>query len=455
MNCKVDNKSSVAGNNDNSTDEIKETAKLSIISEDEVIKKIKIPEELVAKMITTDHKIKFYNMDYFRYNHSHYISGASSFIKQQTQVVFDSLKRKYWQEKTKVTNKVTNNYTKEVLGYIERTSYVPDEQINAIKFCVGTDNIILDMKEHTLIPPNPEIFVPRTIPVTYDPTVDCPAIDQFIEDVVTCEYKDTIYETIGYCLWNGYPLKKIPIFYGPKADNGKTTLTRLITKFLGKYNVSNLSMYDLRKNFRPYLLVNKLANIYADLPSGFLGDENVGWLKILSGGEDDFTVEKKFADAIQHTNTAKIMYSSNYLPSLTKQQLKDPSIMKRWLVIPFDNVFPQDDTFFDKITTTIELSGLLNRALQAYKQLMKNRRFTNATSLQENIEYFEKYEHSKNDSRRKNDDDTLKPPEMRPPSKKDMDINAKTHQRTFDDFSNPIDNNESFERYMKRTGINT
>ena len=127
-------------------------------------------------------------------------------------------------------------------------------------------------------------------------------------------------------------------------------------------------------------LKNKDANICDDLPSA--GLENVGGFK-MAVGDGWISGEYKFGDKMRFKNTAKDTNVCNKIP-VPKKDIDDDAYYDRILLIPMDNVVSEekrDKNLIDKLTTEEELSGLLNWAIEGWKRLCKNNKFSdNKTS---------------------------------------------------------------------------
>jgi len=365
-------------------------------------KKRNIAEDTIADILMKQSKAKYYNLDYWRWEELCYVKFEE--IDQIIQTLFDTTRdNRIKYENTITKNKITRRYVSEVKGIIERSA-VP-EKVNLD--LVACKNVVIDITNRTINDkPNHEIFVPTKINCSYDKNADCPNIDSFIELVVGESYKDAVYESFGNCLIPRYDSKKITLFKGP-GDSGKSTLLRILEKVLGEWNYSAISCYDFKYQFRLYNIVDKLAIISNDLPTGFLGDSNIGTLKVLSGNDNTF-VEKKGKDGFMYRNRAKILYSSNFTPSLTKEQLQDDAFLRRWNIIKCEHKFSMGDFDYDSLVTEEELSGLLNKMLSGAKRLMNNKYFfSKESSIEENRVEFDKHKYTNVGYVRYDDSDVL------------------------------------------------
>ncbi len=266
----------------------------------------------------------------------------------------------------------------EVIDYIETSTYIErkEEPPNLIPVKNGVLNLQTMMLEEF----SPTRIFFNKIPVDYKPNATCPKIQTFLEEV-TRDKDDitTLLEMAGFCLYREYFVARALMLVGG-GSNGKSVFLRLVTKFLGRKNVSARSLQDLEtQRFAKADLANKLANIHADLPDKAL--QTTGMFKMLTG-QDTITGEKKFLHAFEFLSVAKQLYSCNKVP-----EVKDDTdaYFRRWAIVVFDKVFVGencDPFILDKLSTDQELSGLLNLALDGLKRLLQNGNFSNSKSTQ-------------------------------------------------------------------------
>lgn len=212
------------------------------------------------------------------------------------------------------------------------------------------------------------------IDVFYDSKAECPKIDKFLHEVLGSEEAiQSIYEFVGYCLYRGYPVQKSFLFVGEGA-NGKSTLIKLMEKFLGARNVSHIPFQFLNGRFNTYVLYGKLANFFPDLPEQALND--VAVFQAITGG-DTIDAEIKYVQKRQtFTNYAKPCFSCNIIP---KVNVDTTAFWRRWAIFQFPNKFEGPNCnpkILEELCTPEELTGLLNRALEGLKRLLKNNAFS-------------------------------------------------------------------------------
>ncbi len=274
----------------------------------------------------------------------------------------------------------------EVINHIRRTTYVDRNSITGNNpHLLPVQNGILDLskiKEGKIkfLEHSPKFIFLHKLPIKYDPDADCIKIKKFLSQILYERDILVIQELFGYLLWRDYPIQKAFVFVG-EGSNGKSTLIRLIAKFIGKENVSSIPLQELENNrFAKVELYGKLANVYADLPDKAL--TNTGAFKMLVGG-DLISAEVKFGGRVKFINYAKLIFSTNKVPETRDNT---DAFYRRWIIINFPNKFESDKAdpnILEKITTPEELSGLLNFALEGLKRLLLNSQFSYSLSTEE------------------------------------------------------------------------
>jgi putative DNA primase/helicase len=113
-----------------------------------------------------------------------------------------------------------------------------------------------------------------------------------------------------------------------------------------------------------------MVNTFADLKAEKL--TTTGMFKTLVSG-DTIRAQRKYGHPFSFRNYAKLIFSANKVPDSDDKTHAD---YIRWLILPFEKVFEgketKDTRLIDKLTAPEELSGLLNLALIALKQLHKD-----------------------------------------------------------------------------------
>ncbi len=229
---------------------------------------------------------------------------------------------------------------------------------------------------------SPDDLYMNPLPVRYDPDATCPELEKFLAEVVGPEYVQTMLEIVGYGLFGGYPIQKVPLLTSP-GRSGKGTFEHVLSAFYGSNNVSAVSLHALSggDKFQGANLVNKRLNIAGELSAEGLKD--TAGFKGLTGN-DLLTVQRKGEHSFEYRNEAKMIFSTNNVPRTNDDSV---GFFARFLPIEFLHNFEaerrMDSNILDRLTTESELSGLLNKSLKAGQELIKRGRFTNDMTAEE------------------------------------------------------------------------
>jgi len=274
----------------------------------------------------------------------------------------------------------SNNLVAEVVGKVRRCTYVNRSAFDADDNLLVVGNGILNLETRELRPHTPDYLALRSIPVNYDPEVDCPTIRRFFDEVIAPEDRESFDLFLGYLLIPDNRYKKALALVGRSPGTGKTTMMGLLISLLGPDNVSGESVQDLCDNrFSSSALEGQMANFRDDLSA--LGIRSPAKLKELTGNLDFTRGERKGLPSFLFKLRAKLVFACNELPSATKA---DPVYYERWVIVELPNRFTQgkadgesriaDTTLLAKMQN--ELPGLLNLALDQRDKLIKNNGFT-------------------------------------------------------------------------------
>jgi P4 family phage/plasmid primase-like protien len=302
------------------------------------------------------------------YRDGFYQAGGELWIKKRVQEEVDPLE-------------LNNHLVEEVIGHIKRSTYVDHEVFYAPGPHIVVVNGTLNVETGELKPHTPEHYSLSKLPVKFDPSLDCPAFKKFLSEVLYPEDIPVIQEWFGYCLWRGYPAQAAMLLVGG-GSNGKSTLISVLKALLGIENISSVSLQELENNrFAKADLFGRFANLYADLPNSAL--KSVGTFKMITGG-DPVRGENKFQRSFEFVNFAKLMFSCNVVPEVYEDTA---AFFRRWIIIQFPNTFDgakADRDLLVKLTAPMELSGIMNWALEGLSRLRANGwQFSHSKSTEE------------------------------------------------------------------------
>jgi putative DNA primase/helicase len=225
----------------------------------------------------------------------------------------------------------------------------------------------------------PNYFFTNPIPWELGTSEDTPIIDKLLNEWVGEKYVKTLYELIAYCCYRKYPIQTLFCLQGI-GRNGKTCFINLLTKFLGVDNICSAELDDIAGNksnrFATFKLYTKLACQMGETNFGLLSSSAV--LKKLTGG-DLIGFEKKRADPFDDYNYAKIIISSNALPSSLDTS---EGFYRRWIIIHFPNQFKEGKDIL-KIIPVSEFNNLALKITKILPELLKKGEFTNQGSIEE------------------------------------------------------------------------
>jgi P4 family phage/plasmid primase-like protien len=315
----------------------------------------------LTRAIMKEHTFKTMtdNEDIYCYDNENgvYVAGQEWRIKELSQLMYPQ---------------ITTHALHEVVNQIKRRTYVDrlcfDSNIDILNLQNGLLNIhTLKFTKHS-----PNYLSLVQLPIKYNKKSKCPSILKFLGQVLRPKDVFTALELFGYCLYRTSKYQKALLCVG-KGGNGKSTFLDLFEHFLGKENTGHVSLQDIMNNrFAAAGLYGKLANIFADLKTDKLTD--TGSFKMLVSG-DPMKAEKKHCDPFDFKNYAKLLFSTNEIP---QSKDKTYAYFRRWIIFFFENIFEGDNNdpnVIDRLTTDKEMSGLLNLALIALKQLIKDNGF--------------------------------------------------------------------------------
>ena len=296
--------------------------------------------------------------DIYLYQNGAYKPNAEAFILKEIE------------DNVKENTEVTKHFCSEVIGHIQRSTYVDRKEFDTNPSFLVLDNCILDLDTYEVKQHSPEYYTKVKLPVKYDGTQDCPNIKKFLDEVF---YPDDIFivqEFLGSCLWRNYETQKALMLVGD-GSNGKSTFIYLIKSLIGSENIASKTLQELEFNrFAKAELYGKLVNLFADLPEAAL--KSTTTFKSLTGG-DPITAEYKGKTGFPFINYAKLVFSTNAVPEAINDDTF--AFFRRWILLTLPNRFEgvnENKDLLKKLTTQEELSGLLNWTLEGLKRLRSN-----------------------------------------------------------------------------------
>jgi putative DNA primase/helicase len=216
----------------------------------------------------------------------------------------------------------------------------------------------------------PEYLTTTKLPVYYDPKAECPRWEKFISEIFPEDSKHIAWEIISLLM---VPIKNKAasaiMLKGPK-NSGKSTFQNGILAFIGEGNYCALAPQNFGERFANGMLKNVLVNVVGDVPPVQLSVTAIAAIKQLIGN-DLISGETKFGASYHFRPYARNLFSCNEMPTCAS----DDAFFDRFLIVPFNNVFSKDPIKEAELNTilrsTEELSGVLNKALEALPKIVK------------------------------------------------------------------------------------
>lgn len=272
---------------------------------------------------------------------------------------------------------------KEVLSYIQTDApnlweRPPEGTLNVL-------NGLLDLDAFTLSPHSPDHLSSIQLNVAFDPDATCPSWEKQVADTFPQDAQGAAWQIVAFLMNPIDAIQKAILLVG-RGANGKSVFLDGIQELLGRDNVTNLSLQKLASDrFAVARLEGKLANICADLPSKHLEDTSV-FKQIVS--HDRMNAEHKQKTSFEFTPFCGLVFSANYPPSSSDSSL---GYKRRWFVVRFDQEFRgagvlAKGELVRRLTAPNELSGLLNKALEARAELLQRNDFEGGTGLEPELE---------------------------------------------------------------------
>ncbi len=244
---------------------------------------------------------------------------------------------------------------------------VKDDEVD--KHLISLNDGIFNICTEEFFAPNPNIFIPFHIDVTYRSYINsCPHFDRFLYETSGGDqaWIDRMWEILGYCLTNDNLAKSIFVFQG-KMDSGKSMISSFLQSLFPKNITISMDICELKTQFGPANLAGKVLCTAPDLNPNSFTDATISWLKRISGGDNVSANVKYRKDFITFKGETRFLLSTNHLITTT---VLDPAFIRRLVVLPFCFTVPiemQDRQLFTKISK--ERDAIFKKAMGYAKKL--------------------------------------------------------------------------------------
>lgn len=269
-----------------------------------------------------------------------------------------------------VTSKTKQNYL-EAFRRVGRL-HIPKEPP---KTWVQFKNKIVDLQTGEEYEVSSAYFFCNPIPHNLGESSDTPELDKLFTEWVG-DRKDILYEIIAYSCLRDYPIHVLFALIGP-GRNGKSKFLAVQENFVGLRNVVSTELDDLMDNrFEKAKLYKKLLCTMGETNFATMTKSSI--LKKLTG-QDLIGYEFKGKDPFDDYNYAKIIISSNSLPSSLDTS---EGFYRRWIIIDFDKTFKEGQDVLKRIPY-VEYENLCRKSIIILKTLLDRGSFTGQGTIEE------------------------------------------------------------------------
>jgi putative DNA primase/helicase len=190
-------------------------------------------------------------------------------------------------------------------------------------------------------------------------------------------------EWFGYLLVPDNRMQKMLLMIGPPRS-GKGTIARVLQELVGPDNVGNPTLGSLGGDFGLETLVGKSVAVIEDARLSRRTDSAMvaeRLLTISGGGRLD--INRKHKAHFTGRLTTRFVVATNELPDLSDAS---GALANRWCLLRLTRSFlgREDETLVDRLLT--ELPGIFNWAVEGWKRLREQRRFSVPSASKDLVE---------------------------------------------------------------------
>ena len=227
-----------------------------------------------------------------------------------------------------------------------------------------------------LLPKTADLFCSYGLNYDYNPEAECPKFLNYLEGVQPEPENRRMLQMMAGLLLLPETSYNVAFFLYGQGGTGKTVFMDTLGSLIGPENCCCVPLACFADRFNLSPLTEKLVNSVDEMPvipeTGHFADIESVFKSVTSGNR--IKVERKFVDAHEARATARCLFASNSLPSLTD---KSNGVWDRIRIIPFNQVFRNTPQQNPHLTEELleELPGILNWALHGLVELRKEKTF--------------------------------------------------------------------------------
>ena len=240
-----------------------------------------------------------------------------------------------------------------------------------------------------LIPHSPGYFNTFSLPFDFDPSIPQPMEwVRFLEDLWgnDADSIKCLQEFIGLLLTADTSYQKILLIIGPRRS-GKGTIARIVEGLIGESNVAGPTLTGLATNFGLQPLIGKTVAIVPDARVSAQMDVSAVTEKLLMiSGEDSITFDRKNKEGMTVVLPTRFILMTNEIPRLMDTS---NALSGRLITLQMTNSFYGQEDLGLKQRLLKVLPGIFNWAVDGWKRLRENERFTIAKSSEDLMDEME------------------------------------------------------------------
>lgn len=198
--------------------------------------------------------------------------------------------------------------------------------------------------------------------------------------------KRLMVQVIGCIAFGLVPeLQRAILLYGP-GKTGKSTMLAIIDAMFDQDQVTSIDPFRWEDETAAAQMEASRCNIVGELPTRRkkLGPE----FKSIIGGDPHYA-RKKYGHPFRFRNKAAHVFGSNHLPG---SEEATSAFMRRWVIIPFDNVVEDVIVGLNRIIIETELPGVIYKAmLELHELLLESDTAVNLVPIEGELEIKENW----------------------------------------------------------------
>ena len=221
--------------------------------------------------------------------------------------------------------------------------------------------------------------------IVYEPTAQCPRTDNELVLMNLSEEDAKVYwQYVGLCLFGKNFPRRILVIHGLTSGTGKSVMVNLARKLVGGANCVELRTQHLESRFEMDRFMGKTTLLGPDVNADFLSNTGAQALLRLTGGDlitPETKIEKaKFARSM--VGRFCVMISSNHFLHVRDGSAMDPWRNRLILLEALGNVPKTKISEFEDVLISEEGPGILNRAIDGLRSLLKETEAFNLSATQ-------------------------------------------------------------------------